>query len=268
MGVDLSPDQRAQLTSLLAKYHAVFASSDEDYGRTGVVQHHIKTGQAPPIRERYRQIPPHLYKDVRLLLQGMLENGVVCKSTSPWAAPIVLVRKKNGEIRFCVDYRKLNAVTHKDAYPLSRVEEALTTLKKARWFSTLDLASGYWQVEVAPNDQEKTAFTTPMGLFEIKRMPFGLCNAPATFQRLMEACLRDMNTEALFIYLDDVIVFSDDFTTHLKHLEFVFSRLLQFGLKLKPAKCFLLRSTVQFLGHVVTGQGVSPDPEKTSAVQS
>lgn len=267
-GVDLSPEQHAQLEALLIKYHSVFATSDEDYGRTSVVQHQINTGQAPPVRERYRQIPPHLYQDVRLLLQGMLDGGIVRKSTSPWAAPIVLVRKKSGEIRFCVDYRKLNAVTHKDAYPLPRVEEALTTLKKARWFSTLDLASGYWQVEVAPSDREKTAFTTPMGLFEFERMPFGLCNAPATFQRLMEACLGDMNTEALLIYLDDVIVFADDFTTHLKNLEAVFSRLLQFGLKLKPAKCSLLRSSVQFLGHVVTSEGVLPDPEKVSAVQS
>ncbi|KAL2097871.1 hypothetical protein ACEWY4_007078 [Coilia grayii] len=267
-GVDLSSAEQVQLKALLMRYHSVFAKSDEDYGRTGVVQHHINTGQAPPIRERYRQIPPHLYQDVRLLLQGMLDGGIVRKSTSPWAAPIVLVRKRNGEIRFCVDYRKLNTVTHKDAYPLPRIEEALTTLKKARYFSTLDLASGYWQVEMAPEDREKTAFTTPMGLFEFERMPFGLCNAPATFQRLMEACLGDMNTEALLIYLDDVIVFADDFATHLKNLEAVFSRLLQFGLKLRPAKCSLLRSSVQFLGHVVTREGVAPDPEKVAAVQS
>lgn len=109
----------------------------------------------------------------------MLDSGVVSESSSPWAAPIVLVKKKDGTWRFCVDYQKLNALTHKDAFPLPRIEESLTCLKQSRWFSTLDLASGYWQVEVDPKDREKTAFTTPLGLYEFHRMPFGL----ATLQR-------------------------------------------------------------------------------------
>jgi len=181
----------------------------------------------------------------------MLEKGVICESSSPWAAPIVLVRKKDGCWRFCVDYRKLNSVTNKDAFPLPRIEETLTSLTKAEWFTTLDLASGYWQVEMDPEDQEKTAFTTPLGLFEFQRMPFGLCNAPATFQRLMQQCLSGQITKSLLVYLDDIIVYSPDFTTHLQHLEEVFARLHKHGLKLRPDKCKLLQQQVKFLGHVV-----------------
>ena len=188
-GEGLNSDQQAQLQALLRKWSHVFAANDEDFGRTAIVTHRIPTGTAPPSRERYRPIPPKLYTELRVLLQGMLDSGVVKESASPWAAPVVLVKKKDGSLRFCVDYRKLNAVTHKDSFPLPRIEESLTSLGKSEWYSTLDLASGYWQVEVAPDDQEKTAFATPFGLYQFERMPFGLCNAPATFQRLMQRCL-------------------------------------------------------------------------------
>ncbi|KAG1949143.1 hypothetical protein F2P79_011956 [Pimephales promelas] len=188
-GEGLDDDQQAQLKALLKKWSHVFAAHEEDFGRTAVVTHQIPTGTAPPIRERYRPVPPNLYPELRTLLQGMLDSGVVKESSSPWAAPVVLAKKKDGSWRFCVDYRKLNAITHKDSFPLPRIEESLTSLTKCEWYSTLDLASGYWQVEVAPEDQEKTAFTTPFGLYHFERMPFGLCNAPATFQRLMQRCL-------------------------------------------------------------------------------
>lgn len=148
-------------------------------------------------------MPPTLYKEIRSLLKDMLEGGVIKESCSPWAAPIVLVQKKYGAWRFCVDYRKLNNVTHKDAFPLPCKEDSLTSLHKAEWYSTLDLPSGYCQVEVEENDNKKTAFTTPFGLFEFERMPFGLCNAPATFQRLMQRCLGEQLAESAFVYLDD-----------------------------------------------------------------
>lgn len=179
-----------------------------------------------------------------------------------------MVNKKDGSWRFCVDYRKLNAVTHKDAFPLPRIEKTLSTLKRAAWFSTLDLASSYWQVGVDPEDRPKTAFSTPLGLFEFQRMPFGLCNGPATFQRLMQRCLYGCLTDFSLVYLDDIIIYSLDFATHISHLEQVFQRLSQYGLKLRPDKCSLFQQQVKFLGHVVDGASVRPDPGKTAAVQS
>ncbi|XP_041961809.1 uncharacterized protein LOC121720042 [Alosa sapidissima] len=264
---DLAPLQRRQLEGLLGRWQGTFAQSEEDYGCTDVVYHTIPTGDAAPIRQRYRPVPPSLYAELRTLLQGMLEGGVIRESSSPWASPVVLVRKKDQSWRFCVDYRKLNEVTHKDAFPLPRVEETLTCLKRAEWYSTLDLASGYWQVEVHPSDKEKTAFATPVGLYQFERMPFGLCNAPATFQRLMQRCLGGQVHDFLLIYLDDVIIYSPDFDSHLEHLGQVFLKLQDHGLKLQPSKCRLLQKSVKYLGHVVGGGGVATDPSKTQAVQ-
>lgn len=267
-GEGLSAEQQRKMDDLLQRWKAVFAVDEEDFGRTSIVRHSIPTGSAPPSRQRYRPVPPSLYSELRGLLQNMLQQEVIRESSSPWAAPIVLVKKKDGSWRFCVDYRKLNALTHKDAYPLPRIEESLTCLTKAAWYSTLDLASGYWQVEMDPRDREKTAFTTPLGLFEFQRMPFGLCNAPATFQRLMQRCLGGQVNESLLIYLDDVIVFSPDFDTHLQHLELVFRKLAAHGLKLQPPKCKLFQRKVTYLGHVISKDGISTDPEKTAVVQS
>ena len=230
---DLTAQQQQELAELLRRWEKVFAVHDEDFGHTDIVKHQIHTGDAAPIRERHRPLPPSMYQEMKTLLADMLEKGVIKESCSPWAAPIVLVKKKDGSWRFCVDYRKLNAVTHKDAFPLPRIEETLTSLTNAQWFSTLDLASGYWQVAMDPRDQEKTAFTTPLGLYEFQRMPFGLCNAPATFQRLMQQCLGGQLTESLLVYLDDIIIYSPDFSSHMQHLDQVFQRLWRHGLKLR-----------------------------------
>ncbi|XP_075719715.1 uncharacterized protein LOC142760414 [Rhinoderma darwinii] len=265
-GVAPDPESEQALRALLQRYLTAFASHEEDYGCTDAIEHAIHTRGAVPVRERYRSIPPALYQEVKDLIQKMLEGQVIRESTSPWAAPIVLVRKKDGTLRFCIDYRRLNACTHRDAYPLPRVEESLTALRQAQYFTTLDLASGYWQVPVREEDKEKTAFITPMGLFECNRMPFGLNNAPSTFQRLMEHCLGDMNFESIMIYLDDIVVYSSTFPEHLGHLEAVLSRLTRFGLKLKPTKCRIARQKINYLGHVVSPEGVAPDPSKIQAV--
>ena len=158
------------------------AVNSDDLGRTNILTHRIKTNEARPIRQQARWVPlPHRGK-VQELLRDMLHKEVISPSTSPWASPIVLARKKDGSTRFCVDYRKVNEVTRKDAYPIPRVDDTLDTLAGSTWFTTLDLKSGYWQVEVAGKHREKIAFCTQEGLFEFNVMPFGLCNAPATFQ--------------------------------------------------------------------------------------
>ncbi|KAI8512048.1 hypothetical protein Bbelb_111480 [Branchiostoma belcheri] len=263
----LTDEQKTKLRDLLLKHKDTFSADKHDFGHTNAVTHRIFTGDAPPSREPYRRIPPTMYKEVKDHIQVMLDKGVIQHSCSPWAAPVVLVRKTDGGLRFCVDYRRLNARTDRDAFPLPRIEESLDALGGAQLFSTLDLASGYWQVEVHPEDREKTAFTSVHGLFEFVRLPFGLSGAPATFSRLMQRCLGDQNLETLLIYLDDIIVFSKNFEEHLDRLDLVFSRLRQYGLKLRPDKCHLFRTSVKYLGHVVSADGVATDSDKTAALR-
>lgn len=175
--------------------------------------------------------------------------------------------KKDGSLRLCVDYRRLNAKTRKDAYPLPQIQESLDALSGACWFSTLDLASGYNQVPVSKRDKAKTAFCTPFGLFEFNRMPFGLCNAPSTFQRLMERMFGDQRYQSVLLYLDDAIVFSSSVAQHLERLEEVFLRLSQQQLKVRLSKCHFFQTRVKYLGHVVSAEGVATDPEKLEAVR-
>ena len=174
----------------------------------------------------------------------MLRLGVTAPSSSPWASPVVLAQKKDGSLRFCVDYRRLNTVTRKDAYVLPRIDDTLDALSSSKWFSTLDLASGYWQMEVAPEDKEKTAFCTQEGLFEFQTMPFGLRNAPATFQRLMDFVLAGLQWSSCLVYLDDVIIMGRTFDDHLKNLALVLVRLQDAGLKLRPEKCAFFQKEV------------------------
>ena len=180
----------------------------------------------------------------------------------------MLVRKKDGSVRFCVDYRRLNEVTVKDAYPLPRIDMVLDCLSSARLFSTVDLQSGYWQLEMHPKDRHKTAFITKYGLFEYSKLPFGLCNAPGTFQRCMELIFRGLQWKTVLIYLDDIIVFSSRFDEHMQRLGEVLNHLQKAGLKLKPSKCALLKKQVLYLGHVVSPEGLSPNPELVQAVRA
>jgi len=166
------------------KFSDVF---DESLGHTDVIQHHIDTGSAPPVRQYPRRLPYAYREEAKQQITDMLQQGVIQPSHSPWASPIVLVKKKDGKYRFCIDYRKLNGVTKKDAHPLPRVDDLLDALHGSHYFSTLDLRSGYWQVSVADKDREKTAFITPDGLWEFIRLPFGVCGGPATFQELLKS---------------------------------------------------------------------------------
>ncbi|RXN22180.1 Transposon Ty3-I Gag-Pol poly [Labeo rohita] len=185
------------------------------------VKHEIPLIDDMPVAQAYRRIPPNQFEEVREHIIGLLRKGVIKESTSPYASPVVLVRKADGSLRLCVDYRKLNSKTQRNAFPLPRIDESLDALCNAQVFSSIDLASGYHQVAVHEKDQYKTAFVTPFGLYEYARMPFGLCNAPATFQRLMQAVMGDLVFQMVLVYLDDLLVYSNTFETHLSRLETV-----------------------------------------------
>ena len=264
---NLTDSEQQQAKSLLQRYSAAFSRGEGQLGCTDLLEHEIPLVDETPVRQRYRRLPPSQYDVVKTHIQELLEQGVVKNSCSPYSSPIVVVKKKDGSIRLCVDYRQLNAKTRKDAFPLPRIEESLDALSGACLFSTLDLASGYNQVSVAEKDRAKTAFFTPFGLFEFQRMSFGLCNAPGTFQRLIERIFGDQRFNSLLLYLDDVVVFSSTFQQHLERLELVLDRLTSHGLQLKLSKCHFFQPEVKFLGHIISASGVSTDPDKISAVR-
>ncbi|GFX01388.1 transposon Tf2-6 polyprotein [Trichonephila clavipes] len=261
---ELSPEQKSSAERLFQEFEDVFSRNSSDIGHTTVTQHRIDTADHPPIKQHPRRLPFAKQEEVGTLLREMQENDVIEPSSSPWASPIVLVRKKDGSTRFCVDYRKLNDVTKKDSYPLPRIDDTLDTLSGHKWFSTLDLKSGYWQVEIHPEDREKTAFTSGQGLWQFKVMPFGLCNAPATFERLMETVLKGLTFEACLIYLDDVIIGGRTFEEHLQNIRKVLSKLSDANLKLNPSKCKFFQKEVNYLGHIISAEGVRTDPKKVS----
>ncbi|XP_063215566.1 retrovirus-related Pol polyprotein from transposon 412 isoform X1 [Bacillus rossius redtenbacheri] len=264
---NLTSEEMEEVTSFLLRNQDVFSLGDTDLGRTSIVYHRINTGDTEPIRQAPRRLPLAKQEEAEKMIASMMEGGVIEPSASPWASPVVLVAKKDGQLRFCVDYRKLNDVTKKDSYPLPRIDDTLDTLSGTRWFSTLDLKSGYWQVELHPEDKEKTAFSTGSGLFQFTVLPFGLCNAPATFERLMELVLHSLTWKTCLVYLDDIIVVGNTVKEHLKNLQDVFDRLRHAQLKLSPKKCFLFQHEVTFLGHIVSQVGVRTDPEKIRSVK-
>ncbi|KAK3098956.1 hypothetical protein FSP39_024662 [Pinctada imbricata] len=259
--VKLSGTQKQSVADLLSEYADIFAKSDFDLGKFTAVQHQIDTSDAKPVRQPARRTPLGFMKEEEEHLKKLLDKGIVVPSKSNWASPVVLVRKKDGSVRWCVDYRRLNQLSTKDAYPIPKIDECLDTLSGATLFSTLDLMWGYHQIEVAPDARPKTAFITKYGLFEFTRMPFGLSGAPSTFQRVMELVLQGLQWTSLLIYLDDVIVTGKDFNEHLDRLREVFERFRLHGLKLKAKKCQLFQTQVLFLGHIVSCEGVSTNPE-------
>ena len=265
---DLNSSEKRQLFDLFEKHKSTFASSPTDLGRTSIVQHTIDTGDAAPIKQRPRRPPRAFIDEEEKIIENQLKAGIIRESSSPWSSPLVYVKKRDGTTRPCVDYRKLNEVTTKDAYPLPRIEDCLDCLGHVKIFSTLDLQSGYWQIDIKEEDRSKTAFSTRSGHYEYVTMPFGLCNAPSTFERAMELIMKGLQWRTLILYLDDIIVMSTTFEEHIERLDEVHNRLGQAGLKLKPSKCHMFQSEVAYLGHVVTASGVKPDPEKVERIQN
>ena len=263
----LSATESSKVTDLLTRWHHVFSHSDTDVGHTDIVQHKIDLLDERPFKQRYRRIPPALLNEVRDHLQQLYNAGIIQPSHSPYASNLVIVRKKDNTIRLCIDYRQLNNITRKDAYALPRITDIFDFLSGSSYFSVLDMKSGYHQVAIDPIDVPKSAFTAgPLGHWEFRRMSFGLTNSPATYQRLMDNIFADMSPNFVQAYLDDLIIFSQNFEQHIHHLQLVFQRLAEHNLKLAPKKCKLFRTSVRYLGHVVSADGVAVDPEKTDKV--
>ena len=206
---------------------------------------------------------------MRAHIQEMLDISAIHQLHSPWASAVVLVWKKDGGLRFCIDFRKLNNWTVKDAYSLPQIDKTLDSLQGSQWFSSLDLKSGYWQVKMDEESKPLIAFTVgPLGSYECKRIPFGLTNAPATFQRLMETCPGDLNLHWCIIYLDDIVIFSTDLASHLERLKAVFWKLEEAEPKLKPSKCELFQRQLAYLRHVISAKGVATDEGKIEAIRN
>lgn len=264
----IPPEWKERVTSKLNQMPEVFSHHNLDFGCTDQVKHHIKLHDETSFKLRARPIHPRDIEAVRSHLRDLLEADIIRESESPFASPIVVIRKRNGDVRLCIDYRKLNLQTVKDAYALPNLEESFSALTGSRWFTVLDLKSGYYQIQMSEADKAKTAFVTPLGFWEWNRMPQGVTNAPSTFQRLMEKCMGDLNLREVLVFLDDIIIFSDTLEEHEKRLLGVLTRLKEFGLKLSPEKCKFFQSSVRYLGHVVSEKGVETDPEKISALKS
>jgi hypothetical protein len=263
---NLSKSQGEKLRDVLGKHTSSFSTDEDDIGFCDAIRHKIVLTDSTPVRVPHRRIPPSQWQEVREYICKSLEKGVIRESSSPYAAPVVLVRKGN-KLRVCCDYRALNAKTRKDAYPLPRIEEALTVLMDAKYFCSLDRAHGFNQVAVDEADIEKTAYRSGTGgLYEYLRMPFGLTRAPATFMRLMDNIFGDENFQTLLIYLDDILVFGTTFEETLERLDMVLTRLSKYNLKVKPEKCQLFKEKLRYLGHIVSEEGIAPDPGKTCAV--
>ena len=257
-----TPHNASIARELLLSYHDAFALEPDKQGCMCAIEHEICLSDEEPFKERFRRIPPPLLDEVRAFLRDMLEAGTIRPSQSPWCNAIVLVRKKDGSLRFCIDFRRLNAQTKKDSYPLLRIQEVLESMAGVAHFSTMDFKSGFWQVRMTPESQQYTAFTVGnLGFYEFMRMPFGLCNTPATFQCLMQNMLGELNLTYCIIYLDDVIVYGRMEEEHLKRLRIVLERFREFNLKLKPSKCSFFQSEIVYLAHHVSKEGICPSDE-------
>ena len=264
MGPCLTESQRRQMREVLGRHSKLV---NDRPGRIATVEHTIPLTQDRPVRQRPFRLPAAYRDEVAKELEEMRRHGVIEPTTSPWASPMVVVPKKDGTARICIDYRRLNSVTAMDAYPLPRIEEILDSVGAAAYISTLDLSKGYWQIPVKPEDRDKTAFISPMGLFRFTTMPFGLCGAPATFQRAMDELLRGRG-DFTRAYLDDIVIYSTTWDDHLKHLDTVFQLLEDAGLTIKIRKCQLGMRECSYLGHRIGGGVVRPENDKIEVIRN
>jgi len=258
----LSAEQRKKAEELICDNAELFSKSEFDIGRTSMAKHHIDTGTSLPFKQPLRRHPMAHLPIIDRHVDEMIKAGVVPPTVSEWASNVVLIKKPDQTWRFCVDMRQLNNLTLKDSYPLPRGDTCLESLGGAVYISSLDLRQGYWQQELDEKSSQKAAFVTRRGVFKFNVLAYGLCNAPASFQRLMDMVLNGLTWQFCLVYLDDVVVFSSTFEDHLLRLQQVFDRFRSANLKLKASKCKLFQRQIKFLGNIVSAEGISPDPEK------
>ena len=263
----LNSSQAGHFARILRDYSDVFAENDFDLGNFTAIEHAINTGDAKPIKQKLRRTPACFVNEEEAHLKKIKDAGVIQESCSEWASSPVLIRKRDGSVRWCIDYRALNEVTVKDTFPLPLVEDCLDTLAGNVWFSKLDANSAYWQVRVKQEDRKKTAFETKFGLFEHIRMGFGLTNAPATFSRVVNFILKGLTWKVVLAFLD-ILVMGKTFEDHIRNLCDVLPRFRVHGMKLKPSKSVFLQPEVEFLGRNVNGDSLSMTQKDTETVRN
>ena len=264
----LSNQQREPLSEVIQQFQHIFALRDTDLGQTNLVEMTLDTGDHPPVKKRPYQMPFSQRPLLEKHLEELLQTGIIRPSNSPWASPIVVVPKKDGGLRMAIDYRATaNKALIPNSYPLPNIDEILSSMQGCKVFSCLDLKSGYYQIAMAEKDKAKTAFVCFRGLFEFNVMPFGLSSAPPIFQELMDKVLGPTKNQFAIAYLDDILIYSKTEKEHVQHIREIFRRLDEAGLKLKPSKCDFFKKEVRYLGHVLSADGVKPDPDKVSVIR-
>ena len=267
---ELSVSDTRKMEDFLTANSDVFALDMSQLGCTHRMEHTIDTGDAPPKTMRFYRASPKVRQEIDDQIGLLLEQGFIEPSTSEWTSPVVLVKKKDGSFRFAVDYRQLNAVTRPMNFPLPRLEDIWDAIGEshAKIYSVIDLASGFWQMPVAQNSREKTSFVTQTGQFQWTRMPFGLRNAPISFQKLMSQVFSGLTYKTVIVFMDDIICFSRDVNSHIRDLSQVFDRLRSANLRAKPSKCVFGANSVKYLGHILSSTGILPDPTKTKVIDN
>lgn len=260
----LNPTQKKRLNDIIA----LFPSCEkEGLGKTGLIKHEINVGDCKPTKQRYHGVSPAIELKMYAEVDRMIQLGVVEKSNSAWNSPVTCVSKANGKTRLCLDARKVNAATVKDAYPMPLIDSILSRLNETRYISSIDLKDAFWQIELEESSKEKTAFTIPgRPLYQFTRMPFGLCNAAQTMCRLMDLTIPSELRDIVFVYIDDLLIVAPDFDTHMERLEIVAKNLRRANLTINVEKSKLCMKTIKYLGHIVGNGEIKPDPKRVQGI--
>ena len=267
-GEHLSDDEKDVIRTLLHKYDKVFATNPQKPPLNTISKHRIITNDALPIKIKPRRLPFAWINDINSQIQDMIENEIIRPSKSPWNCPVILVKKKDNSNRFVCDFRALNNVTKKDSYPLPHIKDVIDQMQGAKFWTTLDAAAAYWSIPLAEEDKEKTAFSVLRGKYEFNVTPYGLSNAGATYQRMIDICLSGLPPDRVLAYMDDIVIFSKTFDEHKLMLEKVFQCLLKAGVTLKISKCNFANNVVDFLGYELSEKGVKPQKRLTEAIRT